>query len=159
MIEKMITHMQYGNGASFQDGVLDRALKEQILKDYTDNSSRLRVENVLKANIDWEKKCYPAEKKYRIRNAISKGKLPKFNRLQDNFNGMGITVHDTWATHITLKSLQIANDRYQAVVHYKVQDHFGLDVEDISKFRFNHFLFFVFGLYCSGLINLDSSRL
>ncbi|WP_380179950.1 YPO3983 family protein [Kalamiella sp. sgz302252] len=142
MIEKMITHMQYGNGASFRDGVLDRALKEQILKDYTDNSSRLRVKNVLKANIDWEKKCYPAEKKYRIRNAISKGKLPKFNRLQDNFNGMGITVHDTWATHITLKSLQIANDRYQAVVHYKVQDHFGLDVEDISKFRFNHFLFF-----------------
>jgi len=72
----------------------------------------------------------------------SEGKLPKFDRFQDNFNGMGITVHDTWATHITIKSLQIDTDRYRAVVHYKVQDHFGLDVDDISKFKFNQFRFF-----------------
>lgn len=71
-----------------------------------------------------------------------KGKLPKFDRLQDNFNGMGITVHDTWATHITIKSLNIDNDHYRAVVHYKVQDQFGLDVDDISKFKFNQFRFF-----------------
>ena len=62
--------------------------------------------------------------------------------IQDNINGMGITVHDTWATHIILKSLHISNDSYRAVVHYKVQDHFGLDVEDIAKLKFNVFRFF-----------------
>jgi len=72
---------------------------------------------------------------------------------------MGITVHDTWATHITLKSLHINNDRYQAVVHYKVQDHFGLDVDDISKFKFNQFDFSVYGLYSSVTITLVSNHL
>jgi len=55
---------------------------------------------------------------------------------------MGITIHDTWATHITIKSLQVDNDRYRAVVHYKIQDNFGLDVNDFSKFRFKSFRFF-----------------
>ena len=55
---------------------------------------------------------------------------------------MSITVHDTWATQITLKSLQIDNERYHAVLHYKVQDHFGLDTLDISKSRFKQFHFF-----------------
>lgn len=142
LIEKMITHMQNGSGTAFRDMALDQALKEHVLNDNTDNSSRLRLEDVLKDNINWEKKCYPAEEKYRIRNAILKGKLPKFDRFQDNFNGMGITVHDTWATHITIKSLHIENDRYRAVVHYKVQDHFGLDSDDILKTKFSQFHFF-----------------
>jgi uncharacterized protein (TIGR03034 family) len=55
---------------------------------------------------------------------------------------MAITVHDTWATHITLKSLYISNNNYYAVVHYKVQDHFGLDIEDITRLKFNQFRFF-----------------
>jgi len=55
---------------------------------------------------------------------------------------MGITVHDTWATHITIQSLQIDNGRYRAVMHYKVQDHFGLDNDDISKIKFSQFRFF-----------------
>lgn len=38
---------------------------------------------------------------------------------------MGISVHDTWATHITLKSLLIEKNRYYARVHYQLQDHFG----------------------------------
>lgn len=55
---------------------------------------------------------------------------------------MGIRIHDTWATHITIKSLQIENGHYRAVVHYKVQDHFGLDSDDISNFKFKNFRFF-----------------
>jgi len=75
-------------------------------------------------------------------DAILSAKLPKFDRFQDHYNGMGITVHDTWATHITIKSLQVDNDRFRAIVHYRIQDHFGLDSDDISKFKFNQFRFF-----------------
>ncbi|SCC13103.1 YPO3983 family protein [Kosakonia oryziphila] len=142
LIEKMITHMQNGNGPPFRDMALDRALKEHVLNDRTRNSTRLLLEDVLKNSINWEQQYIPTDKKDALRAAILQGKLPKFDRFQDNFNGMGITVHDTWATHITIKSLQINNNRYRAVLHYKVQDHFGLDVDDISKFKFNQFRFF-----------------
>ena len=142
LIGQMITHMQNGNGAAFTSSYLDAALKEHILRDNTENSTRKLLEKAFNLFIDWENKCYPADKKDELRKAILEGKLPKFDRFQDNFNGMGITVHDTWATHITLKLLQIDYDRYRAVVHYKVQDHFGLDNADILKTKFKYFIFF-----------------
>lgn len=142
LIEKMITHMQHGNGTPFLDISLDRALKEQILNDKTENSTFLRIKEVIKNYINWETNIYPIEMKDELRKTISGGKLPKFDRFQDNYNGMGITVHDTWATHIMIKSLNIDNDRYRAVVHYKVQDHFGLDSDDILKTKFSQLHFF-----------------
>jgi len=143
LIKQMITHMQKASGTPFRHMLLDRALKDHILNDNSPgNSTRLLLEKVFNTKIDWENKCYPISEKEELRGAIMDGKLPKFDRVQDNFNGMGITVHDTWATHITIKSLQIDNDRFRAVVHYKVQDHFGLDSDDISKFKFSQFRFF-----------------
>lgn len=155
LIGKMITHMQNGNGLPFTSMHLDSALKEQILRDNsTENSTRLLLKKALRSNIDWETKIYPADKKGKLSEAILKGELPKFDRFQDNFNGMGITVHDTWATHVTVKSLKIDNDSYRAVVHYKVQDHFGLDVDDITKLKFNQFHFSASGLSFSATISL-----
>ena len=143
LIEKMITHMQNGNGTPFRDMTLNRALKEQIIRDNSkENSTRLLLQKAFEDNIDWKNNIYPAEMKGELFKAISFGKLPKFDRFQDNYNGMGITVHDTWATHITLKSLHIDNNRYRAVVHYKIQDHFGLDSDDILKTKFSQFHFF-----------------
>lgn len=143
LIDKMITHMQYGNGAPFRDMLLDRALKENILNDNSQyNSTRLSLKKILFDKIDWRRGIFPESQKFQLYNAISSSILPKFDRFQDNFNGMGITVHDTWATQITIKSLQIDNDSYQAVVHYKVQDHFGLDDDDIMKNKFSQLRFF-----------------
>ena len=143
LIDKMITHMQYGNGAPFRDKLLDKALKEIIVNDNsTKNSTRILIKKVIDKNIDWYGKIYPYHQKSQLCDAMNNSKLPKFDRFQDNFNGMGITVHDTWATQITIKSLHIDNDHYQAIVHYKVQDHFGLDDEDILKSKFNQFHFF-----------------
>ncbi|MGD9425641.1 YPO3983 family protein [Pantoea sp. NSTU24] len=143
LIKQMITYMQHGNGSPFSSMHLDSALKEHILRDNsTGNSTRLLLKEAIRVNVDWENKNYPTKDRDELRKAILKGRLPKFDRLKDNFNGMGITVHDTWATHITIKSLHIDNGSFRAVLHYKVQDHFGLDVADISKFKFNQFRFF-----------------
>ncbi|MBD8183921.1 YPO3983 family protein [Pantoea agglomerans] len=142
LIEKMITHMQNGNGTPFRDMALDRALKEQILNDRTDNSTFLRIKRIISKNTDWDNGFYPSEMKGEITRIIFDSKLPKFDRFQDNYNGMGIAVHDTWATYITIKSLHIDNNRYRAVVHYKVQDHFGLDSDDILKTKFSQLHFF-----------------
>ncbi|WP_312140997.1 YPO3983 family protein, partial [Pantoea septica] len=143
LIEKMIAHMQHGDGTPFRDISLDRALKEHIIRDNSrENSTRLLLKEVFDTYIDWHKKYYPTNQKSELPKAILEGRLPKFDRFQDNFNGMGITVHDTWATHVSLRSLHIDNDRYRAVVHYKVQDHFGLDSDDILKKKFSQFHFF-----------------
>ncbi|QPT12978.1 DUF3289 family protein [Serratia rubidaea] len=143
LIEQMISHMQHGNGTPFSSPHLNAALKEQILGDKDEkNSTRLLLELFFNKNIDWVNKYYPEKLKDELREVIMLGKLPKFDRFQDNFNGMGITVHDTWATHITVKSLQVDNASYRALVHYRVQDHFGLDDDDIRKVRFNQFRFF-----------------
>ena len=142
LIAQMIVHMQKNTGTEFTDMWLNRALREHIVNDRTNNSSLLKIQQALNEKIDWKNKCYPSKDKGKLREIILEGKLPKFNRFQDSFNGMGITVHDTWATHIKIKSLSIDNDRYCAVVHYKVQDHFGLDHNDILKFKFHQFRFF-----------------
>jgi len=142
LIEKMITHMQKGNGMPFQDTSLDSALKKHILNDNSKNNTRLLLTKVVGKNIEWGKGYFPLAQKKELTKAILRGKLPKFNRLQDSFNGMGITVHDVWATHIAIKSLHIENERYRALVNYKIQDHFGLDSEDISALKFNQFRFF-----------------
>lgn len=55
---------------------------------------------------------------------------------------MGISVHDTYATQITLTSLSIDNNEYKATINYKVQDHFGLDKKDISNSQFKMLRFF-----------------
>ncbi|WP_261641639.1 DUF3289 family protein [Erwinia mallotivora] len=143
LIEKMINPMQYGKGKAFRDMSLDRALKEQILQDTSEeNSTRILLEKAFNENIDWENNCYPLKKREALRTSVKRGKLPKFDRFQDNVNSLGISVHDTWATHITIKSLNINNGRYRAVVHYKVHDHFGLDDEDIFNKIFRNFNFF-----------------
>lgn len=143
LIDKMITHMQYGNGTPFRDMLLDRALKEIIVNDrFQQNSTVFLLKNSISKNIDWSKRNFPEHHQDKLHKAITFSKLPKFDRFQDNFNGMGITVHDTWATHITIKSLHIDNDCYRAVVYYKIQDHFGLDDDDIMKSKFSQFHFF-----------------
>ena len=143
LIIKMITHFQNGRGIPFRDISLNQALREHILRDHSaENSTRLLLQSALSRNIDWTNNIYPAEKKDELRKAILKGRLPKFNRFQDSINGMGITVHDLWATRITIQSLQVGNGHYRAVVNYKSQDHFGLDTKDISNPKFNQFLFF-----------------
>ena len=143
VIDEMITHMENNSGFPFESVYLNCALKQHIVNDNNiENSTLLKISNALSENIDWENGSFPSKFKHKIEENIQKGRLPKFDRLQDSFNGMGISVHDTWATHITLKSLLIEKNRYYARVHYQVQDHFGLDSEDIHNILFSNFRLF-----------------
>ncbi|MGD8106455.1 DUF3289 family protein [Pantoea sp. FN0302] len=143
LIEEMITHMQQGEGAPFSSHYLDSALRMHIINDESsENSTRLRLQKAFSEYITLNKGYYPAEKAEDLKNAILMSKLPKFDRFQDNINGMGITIHDTWATHITVESIHVNGGYYQAAVNYKIQDHFGLDAHDILKTKFNLLRFF-----------------
>lgn len=130
VVIRMIDHMQTNSGQPFSDPLLDKALKEQIVKDKTSDSTLLRIKKTLRANINWEHKIYPLEDEPLFYEDLRFKVLPKFN-MNNIFNGLVISVHDTWATHITLESLQVEGDIYTARVNYRIQDHFGLDNADI----------------------------
>ncbi|MCG8709865.1 DUF3289 family protein [Brenneria sp. 4F2] len=142
LIHQMIDHMRHGYGATFRSPLLDQALREQLAGDLSEDSTVLNIKASLRENIDWKNKLLPAATEIEIKKAIMKSILPKFNRPIDSVNGMGITVHDIWSAQITLKSLHIGDNDFRAVIHYRVQDHFGLDDADILKWAFRQFRFF-----------------
>ena len=132
VMTEMITHMQENSGTPFKSPYLDKALKEQILGDQSDKSSLLKINDVLRKKINYENGNSPSKFTSNFKFELNKSTiLPKFNLWKDMLNGLIITVHDTWSTHITLEWLEVSNDTYQARIHYRVQDHFGLDDADI----------------------------
>lgn len=142
LIEKLITHMQTGNGALFSSHLLDSAYKEQIVKDSSTNSSLLRIKETLSDYINWELGHYDSKNRYKFTKNMASMILPKFNKWVDRVNSLTISVHDVWATTITLKSLVIDGDNYSATIYYRAQDHFGLDSKDVLNPVYRQFRIF-----------------
>lgn len=65
--------------------------------------------------------------------------MPKFTDL-DWFNGLGITIHDTYSTKIYLDDFEVMETEtrglrrksFKARLTFKIQDHFGLDIGDVN---------------------------
>ncbi len=71
---------------------------------------------------------------------ISKeAKLPKFDDW-DWFNGLGITIHDTYSTKVYLDDFEIIetdtvsphSKKFKLRLTFQIQDHFGLDTDDVN---------------------------
>ncbi|WP_312632708.1 YPO3983 family protein [Pseudescherichia sp.] len=142
VINEMIDHLQNGHGQVFRSPLLNQALREQITQDSSADNTLTRIKSALDANINKPNKTFLASSKSFITTNILHGRLPKFDRLEDRANGLGITVHDTWATHITITSLVFSATSWKASVHYRIQDHFGLDDVDILNWEFRQWRFF-----------------
>ena len=142
VINEMIDHLQNGHGQVFRSPLLNQAIKEQITQDGSENNTLKMIEKVLDNTIIKQKKTVPSSLKSHVKKSISGGRLPKFDRLEDRANGLGITVHDTWATCITITSVVFSATSWKASVHYRIQDHFGLDDDDILNWEFRQWRFF-----------------
>lgn len=142
LIKQMFTHMQTMNGQSFSNATLNSALNHAIISDKSSNNALVRIKEILDRNIDYENGKLPTEAIPQITLNIQGGILPKFTRTQDSFNGLGLAVHDTYSTEIYLTRINITKNDYSALVKFKVQDHFGLDQNDIKNWKFNQFYFF-----------------
>ena len=51
-------------------------------------------------------------------------------------------VHDIFAAQIIIEDLVIKEGKFTAVIRYNIQDHFGLDNDDILMPHFHQFRFF-----------------
>lgn len=142
LINKMIDHLQYADGAAFSDVGLDMALRNQILEDTLEDSSLKAIGETIEKNSGYNTLDIAPDIIPQLNNALSKSRMPKFSRMKDHINGLGITVHDIYAVRIDMLALQISQNSWRAQVRYTAQDHFGLDDNDIMQKQFHQFKFF-----------------
>ncbi|WP_160288904.1 DUF3289 family protein [Pseudomonas knackmussii] len=128
LIDLLIDHMQGNTGAPFRHPLMDQALSEHESMSISLDA----IDAALASGIDWERGYYPAAKAESLTRAVLDSRLPKFNSWINRIDGMGLAVHDTAATEIILKSLDVRGNNFEAEVHYRIQDHFGLDEKDIA---------------------------
>ncbi|MFZ4832183.1 DUF3289 family protein [Rouxiella sp. Mn2063] len=143
LINKMLRHFEQSTGAPFKDMQLNDAYKQRIVNDNSPNSTKLAIQQEINDHIDYKNCGYPQERLSELTKIISSRVLPKFDSLiMDNINGMGITIHDVHATRIDIVDLVVNSSGWKAQIKYTGQDHFGLDIDDICKPKFNQFQFF-----------------
>ncbi|QTF08386.1 DUF3289 family protein [Brenneria izadpanahii] len=143
LINQMLKHFQRKSGTPFTDMQLNAAYRERIISDNSSKSTKLAIQEVIDLFIDYDNRGYPQDKLNKLDSAIRDTILPKFDSfIFDKINGMGITVHDVHATKIDILSLDVGERSWKARVKFIGQDHFGLDVDDIRKQKFNQFQFF-----------------
>ncbi len=61
--------------------------------------------------------------------------LPKFDscpRGIDLYNGTVLSVHDIWSLRVYVEQLEYKGNKIRGISKYEVQDHFGLDTDDIN---------------------------
>lgn len=84
-----------------------------------------------------------------INNDIKEIRLPKFTDI-DWFNGLGISIHDTFSTRIYIdnfiidekESGGISRKKFQVRLTFQIQDHFGLDISDMNCILFENISWF-----------------
>lgn len=117
---------------------MNNAYRNLILSDNSVDSTLSVIKNTIE-QFDFNKSQLAKE---HFSAVLSKSLLPGYTRWKDFANGMGITVHDINSTEISIESLTFQGNKYIATIKYRAQDHFGLDKEDILKFKFNSISFF-----------------
>ncbi|WP_275553484.1 DUF3289 family protein [Mixta sp. Marseille-Q2659] len=143
LINRMLQHFQRSTGTPFTDMQLNAAYKAKIINDKTKNSTLTAIQEIINQRVDYMRNTVPPETFPAITEEIGYRILPKFSSMiLDKINGLGITIHDVYATRIDLLSLQISEKGWRAQIRYTGQDHFGLDVNDITNIKFNQFQFF-----------------
>ncbi|WP_318363412.1 YPO3983 family protein [Enterobacter sp.] len=142
IINQLIDHFRYGQGIPFYSTLLDSAYKHRV-NGYDQGNPLMIIKLTLNERLGRNKKQqhdFSLLKEMQIK--LNDSKLPKFNNVKDRFNGLGISVHDIAAQEITLVSLHQFHFGWEAVVHFKAQDHFGLDIKDIKNDFYRQFRFF-----------------
>lgn len=143
LINQMLRNFQFSRGSAFSNPQLNTAYREKLYSDYAAKKTTSIIQETIKLFIDYTHKGFPHEKLDNLTSAIKFTVLPKFDSLiLDKINGMGITIHDVYATKIEILRLDVNDHGWKANVRFTGQDHFGLDVSDIRKKKFNQFQFF-----------------
>lgn len=139
LFNNIVKHFYRDRGNDYSSPFLDSAYKELIM---SGQSSALSSLNIIKSLLDrliiTEQRSFSDIEKNLMTQAIGKSILPKFNRWADCINGLGMSIHDIYATNIQITELEITNHSYMTKITFTAQDHFGLDRTDIMNRKFHY---------------------
>ncbi len=76
-----------------------------------------------------------------LRTEVSKvinreASLPAFSDYFDQVKGGTLAVHGIYALQVQVNSLEVKQGKFRGTVEYKAQDHFGLDIGDVTEDSF-----------------------
>ncbi|MCS5450221.1 DUF3289 family protein [Enterobacter huaxiensis] len=144
LIGEMINHFQHGDGRSFgYNSLLNRSFSDLLrAKHYGDTTLGVIRDVINKYVSDRRKQVGSQSFIWDVQTRILRTTLPKFNDLEDRFNGMGITVHDIYFQRIVMLNFRRYQIGWEADILVEAQDHFGLGREDITKKLYQNFRFF-----------------
>lgn len=140
VILELIQHMRENSGTTYRSSLLDKAMREHETTIQFSNDISHQISNELKRNNGvLNIKTKELIQSYLMSNSV----LPKFDAKQDRFNGMALAIHDVYAVSVVLEKITITGRNFNAILSYKVQDHFGLDKLDVSNLKpFHNFSLF-----------------
>lgn len=129
---KVLNHFMGGSGNDFKNKDLTDAFKKHSNTKKFVVRSKNKLKELLESN-----NCELAPFAYKLDNQYDKfmqdGTYPKFTKFFDNFNGLGILIHDIWSCNILVKDYKVTKKEYSGIMQFTFYDHFGLDKEDITK--------------------------
>ncbi|CAM7880768.1 DUF3289 domain-containing protein [Lelliottia nimipressuralis] len=142
LISALIDHFHYGNGTPWHSEQLDYAYKE-IIEGIGTNDFLITIIEAIDKQLVYKRQ---ASLNFDFFDDVEKKLfdkvLQKFNRFEDRYNGLGISVHDIYAQEISLLYFRRYAMSWDGLLYFKGQDHFGLGSEDISSSFYDKFRFF-----------------
>ncbi|MSS63425.1 DUF3289 family protein [Velocimicrobium porci] len=130
--QKVIEHFMNGTGNDFENKTLTKSFKDHDNTKKFINESIKELKNELKNN-HYELSTLSYKKNNYYDKFIQDRVYPKFTKFDDNFNGMGILIHDIWSCNILVKNYKVTKKKYSGTIQYTFYDHFGLDENDMNK--------------------------
>lgn len=137
LIQIMLEKFRKNEGGIMQHELLNKAfLEHKTTKECVEIIRKLIDELLLNNQCNQLSQNDLRELRAKIGRNVT---LPKFTDL-DWFNGLGITIHDTYSTKIYLDDFEVMETEtrglrrksFKARLTFKIQDHFGLDIGDVN---------------------------
>ncbi|SHO58052.1 type VI secretion system tube protein TssD [Vibrio quintilis] len=131
IFSEMVDKFEQNEGGEYSNASLDNALKNhETTTDFHQALMNCLGEHVKNGTLDSD--IVQISSQYM---QSSKGvSLPHFNdkNPKDLLNGTVLTVHGIWSMQVYATKLEYKGKEIRGELQYKIQDHFGLDTEDIN---------------------------
>jgi hypothetical protein len=121
---RMVDRFQANTGGEFSDPALAQAIRAHASTGRFEANIRTELKRLLSMNAGDPTRILPRD--------MQLAGQPHFDEVADNFNGLGITVHDTWAYDVDLTRYVRNGSSYEGSFRVTLYDHYGLDQQDME---------------------------
>jgi len=128
IVEELFNHFFEGTGIDYRNSDLtQRVIDHESTQNYINIAKKEIIAHIRRNNGN----PINALNDEHLKSVIDKCK-PKFNTSDDRWNGLTISVNDTWGNYIEIKDFQCDGIRIIGKLKFTIYDHFGLDDGDVT---------------------------